>query len=236
MDDNIILMKTRQKLLLIKLKSRNYEIIQSLKIEDGQILKLTNEKILIFSTDKINIIKYKNKYFMLEKKIILKSIKNFNMNCGTLAINENEIAILNEEKGFFGNKRYFSFYDLEKDKKIKSFEFDSLSTVKYDLLDDKALILGNKKKIFLIDLITHSKAIEYTLFYDNDIRSILCLDKIQIIVGQENYIYHLYLDKGNNKFCLKGTFNISLSNLYKYPKSRLLVAPFFEKKTLYLYG
>ena len=154
---------------------------------------------------------------------------------GTFAINENEFAFLYSEKGFFGYKQYFCFYDLEKDKKIKSFEFGS-SIVSYGLLNDKTLILGNKNKIFLIDLTTHSKTIEYYLLGKEDIGSVICLDKIQFIVNKYDYIYQFYLDKDYNKFCLNGTFKINPSYLYKYPKSRLLISPLFEEKTLYLYG
>ena len=102
-------------------------------------------------------------------------------------------------------------------------------------MEDQVLVLGNKNKIFRIDLITHSKVYEYSLVNNSDIHSILCLDKNQFIVCQRNYISHFYLDKKHNFFNFKGSLYLDSAVLYKYPKNRLLIKPpVINTKTLYL--
>ena len=174
---------------LIDIKNRNFEIIQALKTESFRMYKLSDEKILtITSKNSGNLFTYKNKNLVFEKQINLKSIKNNFLIHEICSINENEFAIHYGEFGFFGAKRYLGFFDLEKDKKLKTFDIDIFNTFSFDLMNNKLLIAGNNRKIFPIDLINHSKKKEFTLPKQSNIHSIISLNAKQFIVGQYDYI------------------------------------------------
>ena len=103
-------------------------------------------------------------------------------------------------------------------------------------MDDQTLILGHKNKFFVINLITHSKTIEFPSGR-NDINSILCWNKNQLVIGQYDYIFHYSLDKSLNILHFLGSLSIKHGGIFKYPKSRLLIKTNDTKpKTLYLYG
>ena len=159
MDNGLILIIYETEILLVEIKERNIEIIQSIKTKFISVNKLTNEKILILEPNNIfNIFIYKNRNLVFEKKMTLKSLKNtFNI-FKIISINEKEIALFYGEQGFFGHKKYLCFFNLEKDKKIKSFDLNDFTDLYYDMYD-KFLIVANEIKIFIIDLVTHSKKI-----------------------------------------------------------------------------
>ena len=237
MADGIILIATESELKLIDIKNRNFEIIQALKTESFRMYKLSDEKILtITSKNSGNLFIYKNKNLVFEKQINLKSIKNNFLIHEICSINENEVAIYYGEFGFFGAKRYLGFFDLEKDKKLKTFDIDIFNTFSFDLMNNKLLIAGNNRKIFPIDLINHSKKKEFTLPKQSNIHSIISLNAKQFIVGQYDYINQFELDK-DYKFNLINTIDLKCSCIYKYPKSRLLIKEIGNNiKSLILYG
>ena len=234
MDDGIILIAFESEIMLIDMKQSDFEIIQTIKTECHQIIKLTNNKFLVKINNLGNIFIYKDKNLVLEKQIKLNSFGSFK-SYNYYSINEKEIAISYGQMGFFSYCMYIGFLDLEKDKMIKSFEINN-SVFPFDFLNDKIIIGGNDSKIFQIDISTHSKKKGFKLPKYSNITSILCLNKTKVLVGQYDYINQFEVDK-DYKFILISTIEIKNYYIYKYPKSRLLIEPkegFL--KTLILYG
>ena len=236
MDDGYIVVSTGSELMLIDIKQKNYEIIQTIKNNCNRLLKLNNETFLAQTLNnyKIFIFIYKNKNLILEKEIELNSFghSEFYNYC---TINVKEIAINYGQMGFFNFNRYIGFFDLEKNKIIKSFEINA-EKVSFDLLNNKVLIVGNESKIFPIDIVNHSKKKGFTLPKCNSIASIICLNEKKFLVGQYDYINQFELDK-NYKFILISTIDIKSNYLYKFPKSRILIKERDSlPKTLFLYG
>ena len=233
MDDGIILIAFESEIMLIDMKQYDFEIIQTIKTECHRIFKLTNDKFLVKINNLGNIFIYKNKNLVLEKQIKLNSFGSFK-SYNYYSINEKEIAIYYGQMGFFSYCFFIGFLDLEKDKMIKSFEITNTAYT-LDFLSDKILILGNDNKIFQIDISNHSKKKRFKLPKYSYITSILCLNKTKVIVGQYDYINQFEVDK-DYKFILISTIEIKNYYLYKYPKSRLLIKPKKDFKTLILYG
>ena len=237
MDDDIILISADMKLMLIDIKKPEFEIIQILKIQFPKILKLSNEKILIkIANDFGNIYIYKNKNLVLEKQIKLNSLKNIDFN-KYISINEKEIAVEKEEKYLNSNEndRYLYFFDLEKDKKIKSFQFEAGTEIDFDLFNNKVFIIGNKRKILIIDLTSHSKKNSFSLPEPGNIHSIIVLNYKKFIACQVSHINLFEFDK-DYKFNLINKVSLSNEYIIKYPKSRFLIREQYNEKTFYLYG
>ena len=240
MDNGLILIIYETEILLVEIKERNIEIIQSIKTKFISVNKLTNEKILILEPNNIfNIFIYKNRNLMFERKMTLKSLKNtFNI-FKIISINEKEIALFYGEQGFFGHKKYLCFFNLEKDKKIKSFDLNDFTDLYYDMYD-KFLIVANEIKIFIIDLVTHSKKYENNFSDLGKINSVLCLNEKIALIYQSCGVTSIDLENNFNIILSENYTNINFSGAYKYPKNRILVKVNEpnEKysKTLYLYG
>ena len=102
MNDGSILIIFESEIMLVEIKGRNIEIIQSIKSKFISVHKLINDKILIIEPNYIfNIFIYKNRNLVFERKIILKSIKNtFNI-FKIIGLSEKEIALFYGEKSFF---------------------------------------------------------------------------------------------------------------------------------------
>jgi len=240
MDNGLILIIYETEILLVEIKERNIEIIQSIKTKFISVNKLTNEKILILEPNNIfNIFIYKNRNLVFEKKMTLKSLKNtFNI-FKIISINEKEIALFYGEQGFFGHKKYLCFFNLEKDKKIKSFDLNDFTDLYYDMYD-KFLIVANEIKIFIIDLVTHSKKYENNFSDLGKINSVLCLNEKIALIYQSCGVTSIDLENNFNIILSENYTKINFSGAYKYPKNRILVKVNEpnEKysKTLYLYG
>ena len=240
MDNGLILIIYETEILLVEIKERNIEIIQSIKTKFISVNKLTNEKILILEPNNIfNIFIYKNRNLVFERKMTLKSLKNtFNI-FKIISINEKEIALFYGEQGFFGHKKYLCFFNLEKDKKIKSFDLNDFTDLYYDMYD-KFLIVANEIKIFIIDLVTHSKKYENNFSDLGKINSVLCLNEKIALIYQSCGVTSIDLENNFNIILSENYTNINFSGAYKYPKNRILVKVNEpnEKysKTLYLYG
>ena len=70
MDDGIVIIRTNSgEIILIDIKEQNYEIIKKEEINARKIIKLSNQKILVFEWEKINKYIYKNK--IKNKKILI---------------------------------------------------------------------------------------------------------------------------------------------------------------------
>ena len=62
MDDGIVIIRTDSgEIILIDIKEKNYEIIKKEEIHARKIIKLSNQKILVFEWEKINKYIYENK-------------------------------------------------------------------------------------------------------------------------------------------------------------------------------
>ena len=240
MDNGLILIIYETEILLVEIKERNIEIIQSIKTKFISVNKLTNEKILILEPNNIfNIFIYKNRNLVFERKMTLKSLKTtFNI-FKIISINEKEIALFYGEQGFFGHKKYLCFFNLEKDKKIKSFDLNNFTDLYYDMYD-KFLIVANEIKIFIIDLVTHSKKYENNFSDLGKINSVLCLNEKNALICYSEGISKIPFDEIS--YALNGIRfkDLSFGGVYKYPKSRILVKVNEPNKnyskTLYLYG
>ena len=240
MNDGSILIIFESEIMLVKIKGRNIEIIQSIKSKFISVHKLINDKILIIEPNYIfNIFIYKNRNLVFERKIILKSIKNtFNI-FKIIGLSEKEIALFYGEKSFFGYKKYFCFFDLENDKKIKSFDFNDFIDLNYDIYD-KILIVGNETKILAFDLVTHTIKYEKIFPIADKINSFLCLNEKNALICYSEGIRKIPFDEIS--YALNGIRfkDLSFGGVYKYPKSRILVKVNEPNKnyskTLYLYG
>ena len=243
MDDGLILIVFESEIMLVEIKGRNIEVIQSIKTKFISVTKLTNEKILITESNNVfNIFIYKNRNLEFERKMTLKSIKNsFNI-FKIIGISEKEIALFYEEKSFFGYKKYFCFFDLEKDKKIKSYDFNDFIDLIYDM-NDKILIVGNEKKMFAFDLMTHSIKYEnsFSHFFEvGKANSFLCLNQNAALICCSTGITKVPFDGSICHIRNIDNKNLSFGGCYKYPKGRILVKVNGPNenysKTLYLYG
>ena len=243
MDDGSILIIFESEIMLVEIKGRNIEVIQSIKTKFISVTKLTNEKILITESNNVfNIFIYKNRNLEFERKMTLKSIKNsFNI-FKIIGISEKEIALFYEEKSFFGYKKYFCFFDLEKDKKIKLYDFNDFIDLIYDM-NDKILIVGNEKKMFAFDLMTHSIKYENSFsnfFQVGKANSFLCLNQNVALICCSTGITKVPFDRSICHIRNIDNKNLSFGGCYKYPKGRILVKVNEPNenysKTLYLYG
>ena len=240
MNDGLILIIFESEIMLVEIKGRNIEIIQSIKSKFISVHKLINDKILIIEPNYIfNIFIYKNRNLVFERKIILKSIKNtFNI-FKIIGLSEKEIALFYGEKSFFGYKKYFCFFDLENDKKIKSFDFNDFIDLNYDIYD-KILIVGNETKILAFDLVTHTIKYEKIFPIADKINSFLCLNEKNALICYSEGIREIPFDEIS--YAINGIRfkDLSFGGVYKYPKSRILVKVNEPNKnyskTLYLYG
>ena len=236
-DDGMILISLKFKLVLLNIKEDNIEKIDLLPKLLLSISRLSNNKFLIIElNNKGYIYNYNNKEFILEKKISLNSLKKI-MPAEVWAFNEKEIAISYTERGFYKYSYNFniSFFDIEKDKKIKTFGLNK-GSLSLCIFNENLIIIGNDRVIFQIDLIKHSKKKEFKLKDNSNIHSIVALNEKQIIVAQTDCINQFLLDKDFN-FQLLNTLQLGSRSLNKYPKNRLLLTEDeFSPKTLHLYG
>ena len=238
MDDGLVLVATNSEIMLINIKENNFEIIQSLKTELYKVFKLTNEKFLAIEKDKSkgNIYIYKNKYLEFKKQISLKYVNNMYWFDNICILNEKELIIyFCNIKKLIGYNLCVYVIDLEKDKKIKSLYLNWFLTLSYDLIYDKALIVGGERKLLIIDLTNYSKKKEFTLPNKGNIHSIIALNEKQFIVGQYDCLSQFELDK-DYKFKLICHIGLKSNYICKYPKSRFLIRPSYEgNKILSLY-
>lgn len=149
LEDGIVVLLNNSEILLITIKEKDFEIIQTIKmdsfnknekeiIENQKIFKLSNSKILILLYKQIKLNNkgdkadyfFESLYFLYEnKKLSFENSRNLNSTKNKvfikdyskiILINEKEIAMTYVEAGLITNTWNFGFFDLEKDKKIES--------------------------------------------------------------------------------------------------------------------
>ena len=199
------------------------------------MIKLSNEKFLI-KTDTIYI--YKNKKLHLETRKEFKSMKDVGLIQGNVfVLNENEIVINHKIFfTFFGDKYVVAFYDLEKDKKIESFN------VKYQynlingfcLLNKEILIYVDETKLYPVLLKNHSKMKEYKMENGGYIYSIISLNENHFIAAQRYYIHQFEMK--NKKIQLINSIKLDNYAIAKYPKNKLIFRKDGDDNIIDLYG
>ena len=118
-DDNLII-QTRENIKLIKVKEKEIEVIQNIsKKECRDIFKISNDKIFLLFDSFIRLCFYKKGYLEGTFKEIdfnpKKRIKNI------YEINEDEIVIsYTEEVLLFGDNDFLLFYNIKQNKEIKT--------------------------------------------------------------------------------------------------------------------
>ena len=235
MDDGMIIIAVPDKLVLINLKIKDYEIIQKVKVELFYVHKLTNDKILTIDKNIRNIYVYKNKNLSFKENIKLKSLKNLKF-FQFFTINEDEMAIYYGKLVQSETKHILGFCNLKKDSIVKTFEFAQLIVNCFDILNNNILIAGSGKNIIIIEIKSHYKKKEYTLKGAQNIDSIVCLNENQFIVRQNKLIHHFQLGK-DFKLNIVKKVELKYADIYKYPKCRLLIKTVENDfKTLYIYG
>ena len=158
LDDGIVVLLNNSEILLITIKEKDFDIIQTIKIdsfnkneketiENQKIFKLSDSKILILLYKQIKLnnkgdkadyffeslyFLYENKKLSFENSRNLNSTKNklfFKDNSKIILINEKEIAMTYIETGLITNTCYLGFFDLENDKKIESIKLKMLDYI-----------------------------------------------------------------------------------------------------------
>ena len=224
MEDGMVIVLINYKLMLLDIKKVNFGKIEFISRVIPIIARLSNDKFLMIEFNiQGSIYKYNNKQLLFEKKIILSSLKKIISPPYVLALNEKEIAIIYTEEAFAmtSYNYYIGFFDIEKDKKIKSFAINKgkFAVCKFN---EKLLIVGSGSSIIMIDLLKHAKKRDVKLKENSNIHSIVALNEKQIIVAQNNFTHQFELDKDYN-LKLIYTINFGSHSLYKYPKNRLLL-------------
>ena len=244
-EDNVILVHTSGKLYLVEVEEANIETIQKIELNFDKIYGPYNNKIFFqFENSKeeqiIHAYVYKNKKLKFEKKIQLNSMKKLNFNPESnddcCLINEKEIGVYYYENGFLGEKSYFGFFDLEKDKKIQSFQIPNDAEKLLCLINKDILVYTVDNKIYPVHLKNHSKKKEIKLenWY---IDSIVVLNEKKFLVNQKKYLNQFEIDK-DNKIMLTHSIDMEIDSfyesLYKYPKDRLLTYKWNGDKNAYI--
>ena len=240
MDDGIVIIGYGIKIRLINVKKNSFKIISTLVLnsDSGKIIKLSNQKILMFTNEGISKYKYENKKLILVKDKKLNTMKKLlNIEYDSIcAINEEEIAIKYEEKKFIGsNKNCIGFFDIEKDEKNASFEL-SQKTV-FSLINENLFIFSDGYKLYPILLKKYNKLKEFKIDSGGDINIIFPLNIKQFIVAQKYYIKQYEFE--NNKIEFINSIKVYNYAISKYPKNRLIFRGDeynAEGSIIYLYG
>ena len=226
MDDGIvaILDYDIKKILLIDIRDKDFEIIQTLDKFDGynnKFFKLINQKIMVIYEycSKIKTYIYENKKLILVNEKKISSTKKFTTFYKMCLINEKEIVLDYSINGIFSDSYYICFFDLEKDKKIQSFKSDCDA---FGLINKDLFIYTSKNKLYPIHLKNHNKKKEFKIEKENTINNILSLNEHQFIASSNYNIYQFELDKNNN-FIMIHEINLDNDNLLIYPKNRLMI-------------
>ena len=251
MDDGNVIAATDLGILLLDIKEQNIETIKTLKLYDYyrnnqfRFIKSTEHSILFltyqytrdFSFDIQTLVYEKDNIKSLDDWRMLKSTKNIMSNSNFCLIyikNKNEIIFNSKESGILKDSYYINLIDLEKDKKIESFQVSSEDDP-FALINDDIFVFAKNRKIFSVDLKKPKKPKDFKFDKGNDIHSIAPLNQKKFIVAQTDYLNQFELDKDNN---LKMIYSIEINNfkLMKFPKDRIL---FYEGKyndNVLLYG
>ena len=141
MDDGTVVINEKEggKNYILNIKENDLEILETYnEFYCEKLVKLSNQKIWMFGCRKIYKYIYENKKLRLEEEKVLNSIENkISLQYQKLIIiNEKEIAIKYQKEKLFGgfNKNILGFFDIEKDKNIKSFDIEANDEKSYSFL------------------------------------------------------------------------------------------------------
>ena len=221
--ENIIIGKKSNILQLIKLKEKDFEIIEEIKtkIESPKMKILSNGKIIIYDWNSKEIYFYsytKKNNLILDEKFI--NTKKTNIN-GICEINKKVIAISCSGEWIW-SKVSIIFYDLKKDKIIKNIS-NKENYLYFCYMNENSLI-AIYDKIYLIDLINYKIKDKISAKNKDKLISdyILKINEKGFIVVRENIYY--YEIENNNRIVFKGQNLFSVKYVSKYPGNKLIIS------------
>ena len=220
MDDGMIILLDDQKIFLLEIKEKSFEIIKTIKLKvfSSRLIKLSNREILIYSDDipgeiaKIIIYIYEDRRLILEKEKTLNSTKNCSICEQILAINSSEIVMEYLVEGFLGNSYYLGFFDIEKDKQIGYFRAYGVNAI--CLINKELFIFSLDNKFYPVHLKNHIKKNSIKLDNHSYIYSICKLNEKYFLVGQHDYISQFEIEKN---YQIKFVNSIEIKNYHILP-------------------
>jgi hypothetical protein len=233
MDDGIVIIKDSQhKISLVNIKENNYEIIDSLDIGLRRIFKLSNQNIIIAGSEVIKYYIYENKKLAFVKEKKIKFMKKLTNPKYLTIINEKLVLVEYYKYSLLSGNgtRFIGFFDIEKDKIIKSIKGDYFYQ---GLIKNNILVLDKSDEMYPIDLNNFIIKEEYKLSLDGIILpSFLSLNDNQYIVLTDSYAYLL---EYNNQFKIIGSSSLKCSRIYNYPKNRFICHN-IQSSIFHIYG
>ena len=156
-DNNLILLEYK-KLKVIKINKHIFEITQIIEISDiyeNKIIKMSKEKICLYRENFFKFYLYKNGILIDEKQEINFNIKNKKIK-GCCPINENEIALLCDERNFLVIffTHFLMFYDIKNKKEIKTLKlgsFEFFNNGSCCLVNENYLVTSKNDVLQIID-------------------------------------------------------------------------------------
>ena len=239
MNDGQLIVRSGEEIKIFNIKENEVENTNIFKISVERMLKLSEQKILMFDyhEQKYLYVYEKGKLIKVNTKK-LKTLEKISISENHMyPINDNEIAIFYEEEGIFSSSYCLGFFDLEKDKKIQYFKVDSGDADKLCLMNENLLVYAQKEEKIInsINLKNHSKKKRFKLEEGCDVQSVFSSNEKQFIVSQEYKINQFELGKDNN-FNLIKILDLEHANISKYTKNRFIILKNEVDDIIYLYG
>ena len=232
MNDGNLILSDYDRIKIIKIKRKSIEEIPlEEEINSDHIYKLSKEKLLFRNYRKMYIYSYENgKLIDKKKNIQLKDHYYFNNLC---EINENEIAIYYTKDGkIFGYNAFIMFYDINKNKEIKTLKLgDGDDGSKLFLANKNNLIVDRNSKLVLIDV--NSKNIKKEFKYDHSFDIAIRLNENLFLIADYYDIYQYEFENDNKIQLKKQSKNIEFDFIRKYPDNKLIIA---NGKKISIYG
>lgn len=182
-DGNLIICEILGNLRLIKLIDKGIEIIQSFKMPSfgENIYKSSKEKIIAINEPNIYIYSYiKGKIIEENKCYTIKDLENYGGE-NYIIISESGIAVYDEGYNIFNiYYSYLNFYDIIQKKKIKSINLGNSEHdmhILFNLIENNILLVCCSKKILLIDINNHKIQNKFSLKKNEELFSIIPLNK-----------------------------------------------------------
>ena len=197
-DGNLIICEILGNLRLIKLIDKGIEIIQSFKMPSfgENIYILSEEKIIALNEPNIYIYSYiKGKIIEEHKCYTIKDLENYGGE-NYIIISESGIAVYDEGYNIFNiYYSYLNFYDIIQKKKIKSINLGNSEHDMhplFNLIEKNILLVGCSKKILLIDINNHKIKNKFSLKKNEELFSIIPLNKKMFLALSENSFLSQY--------------------------------------------
>ena len=229
MDDGLVcIFHNNSKMYLLDIKEKDYEIIHSYTLDVNDIYKMSNQNIIIFvdfdSFYRVKSYIYKNRKFIrgYEKDVgRMKKIDSFDRKSPKIVINEKEIVFYYGISGMISYSYYIGFFDLEKDKNIKSFSVERQDSGHgLALLNEDILIYTDNNKIYPVYLKNHSRKKEFKI--ENAHIHIIIPLHDNIFIASDNYIIYQFELDIKYKLNMISKIELNNINILKYPKNRLI--------------